>query len=469
MPPLPAAPLSRRELIRRAIIYAGMATPAAGLLSCSNSAPEAPGAAPGSGVRPLREEPDANGLLLPAGFESRVIAQASMPAGAGSLVMPTVYFPDGAHAFVDPEIAGGWILVVNSEVPATLDLGFAPQIGDSPPGGGVFAFRFAADGSLTDAYRTLGGSDTNCAGGHTPWGTWISCEEVDGGTSFETHPLGQGIIDGVDYPVRLDNLGIFKHEAAAIDPSSKVIYLTEDQSDGRFYRFVSTDPQPWDGSVHGDLSQGELQVAVVHRDRLGGPLLADTRTLDAQALPRLYVDWVPVPDPQGDPASTRAQVAEATLFNGGEGCWFHQGRVLFTTKGDNRVWDYAVGTQQLNVLYDDDLFPEPVLTGVDNLVVEPVNQQILVAEDGGNLEVVVIAPDGSVAPLLRIADEDPRATEITGLAFSPDRRRFYFSSQRGGDFKIVLPSGAGLPAEGEVGGGKTYEIRREDGLPIFGD
>lgn len=85
----------------------------------------------------------------------------------------------------------------------------------------------------------------NCSGGATPWNTWLSCEETDRGYVFETDPWG-------GEPVRRDAMGRFKHEAAAADPDRKVVYLTEDESDGNFYRFV---PTAW-----GDMSAGTLQV-----------------------------------------------------------------------------------------------------------------------------------------------------------------------------------------------------------------
>jgi secreted PhoX family phosphatase len=121
--------------------------------------------------------------------------------------------------------------------------------------------------------------------------------------------------------------------------------------------------------------------------------------------------------------------------------------VYFTTKGDNRVWRYRPATETVDLLYDAaDAAnqPDPVLTGVDNVIVSR-SGDVYVAEDGGNLEVVVITPDNVVAPVVRATgrrhgfdnplpppfSEIPTESEISGLAFSPSGRRLYFNSQRG--------------------------------------
>ena len=325
---------------------------------------------------------DANGIMLPVGFTSRVIGRA------GEIVPGTTHvwhnFPDGGATF---RARRGWVYVSNSE---------------SIPGG-VGAVRFDRDGAIVDAYTICTGTNINCAGGATPWGTWLTCEEHGSGRVFECDPTGQTI--AVPRPA----LGTFKHEAVAVDTRRHQLYLTEDESNGRFYRFT---PSRWR-----NLTAGTLEVAVVD----GGG----------------FVTWVPVLDPNpvlpgGTP--TRLQIPASTAFSGGEGIVYRKGHVYFTTKGDNRVWDYDVAASALCVRYEAGLDPMHQLSGVDNITVAR-NGDLVVAEDNGNMELVVITPYGVAAPLLRVIGQD--TSELAGPAFTRRDKRLYFSSQRGNGLGIT--------------------------------
>lgn len=338
---------------------------------------------------------DANGLHLPEGFTSRIVARSGMkPLESADYVWHDA--PDGGAVFATED--GGWIYVSNSEM--------------DNASGGVGALRFDAQGTIVDAYRVLDSTDRNCAGGPTPWGAWLSCEEVPKGAVFECDPTGASVA------VQRPALGLFRHEAAAIDPVNQHVYLTEDELDGRFYRFVP------DGLVddRADLSAGTLQVAEVAGNG--------------------DVTWRDLPDPTyTGPAATRHQVFASTPFIGGEGIWYFNGTVFFSTKGDNRVWAYDVAAEKLDVLYDAANADNPILTGVDNITGSCCGD-LLVAEEGGNMEIVAIQPDGTVKALVRIAGHS--ASEVTGPAFDPSGTRLYFSSQRG--------------AAGEDSDGVTYEV-----------
>ncbi|NOK18536.1 alkaline phosphatase PhoX, partial [Corallococcus carmarthensis] len=232
------------------------------------------------------------------------------------------------------------------------------------------------------------------------WGTWLSCEEVDGGRVWESNPAraGQGIVRG--------KLGTFNHGAVAVDPVGKRLYLTEDSPDGRFYRFTP----PW----YPSLAAGQLQVAKVTGDPLDG-----TGSLT----------WVSCS--ASSPASEQRTIAaNTTVFNGGASCWYDNGVVYFTTKGDNRVWAHMPATGALEVVYDDRLYAGSSLTSIDSVTVSR-SGDLYVADGGGNMELDIITPGPSrvVAPVMKL--EGRAFSRITGPAFSPDGRRLYFSAQRG--------------------------------------
>ena len=328
--------------------------------------------------------PDSNGLRLPRGFSSRVVARSGerVKADDDFVWHPA---PDGGACFgVDD---GGWIYVSNSEIWGKK--------------GGASALRFSAAGEVTGGYSILQGTSGNCAGGATPWGTWLSCEEVDRGRVWECDPHGKSPA------IERRSLGLFRHEAAAVDPERGQIYLTEDESDGRLYRFDASRTAKADW----DLDSGVLYVAEVLQDRS-------------------QVRWHPVPNPTPSLTEepTRRQVLASTRFKRAEGACFHRGRLYFTTTQDERVWQYEPSSSQLSVLYDDDFFEKAVLTGVDNITASD-SGDLLVAEDGGDMQVVLLSAEGTVEPALQVVGHPD--SEITGPALDPSGTRLYFSSQRG--------------------------------------
>ncbi|NTX62760.1 DUF839 domain-containing protein [Myxococcus sp. CA051A] len=369
--------MQRRNFLRLTAMSSGLLVLGPGFWRAAYAAPSRPGPGP---YGALTGTPDAQGLRLPAGFTSRIVARTN------EVVPGTDYTwhgsPDGGTCF--PTSDGGWVYTSNSELPLL---------------GGASALRFDGGGGVVGAYRILGGTIANCAGGPTPWSTWLSCEEWDGGHVWECDPLNpsQG--------QRRAALGTFAHEAVAVDPVGRRLYLTEDRPHGRFYRFT---PSQWPS-----LAAGTLEAA-----RLSGNALEGTASFS----------WTKVS--ASSPAWLQTARFWTTAFDGGEGCWYDSGTVYFTTKGDNRVWAHTPSTGQVEILYDDNLFPDSPLHGVDNVTVSR-SGDLYVAEDGDDLQLCLITPQPErvVSPFLQL--EGHGGSELTGPAFSPDGHRLYFSSQRG--------------------------------------
>jgi uncharacterized protein len=342
---------------------------------------------------------DRFGVRLPAGFSARLVAFT------GDRVPGTTFEwvaePDAAATF--PTAGGGWVYACNSETNGT--------------SGGAAAIRFDARGRSVDAYRILGGTKWNCSGGATPWGTWLSGEEFRNGHVWECDPFRPG--QGVERPA----LGEFPHEAAVVDPGTGWVYLTEDYGTGRFYRFRPR--------TYADLSRGVLEAARV--DPSGG-----------------RVSWVRVSPLRPE------RSAATTAFDRGEGAWFADGHVYFTTTGDDRVWAYDTASNVMEVIYDAATVGAGApLHDPDCITVHATSGDIFVGEDADDLQLVLLARGRSgrvAAPFLQLVGHGggekgapgqdgnvvPSSSwkpesEITGLAFSPDGTRLYCTSQRGTD------------------------------------
>ncbi len=379
----------RREFIQSGFAAAGATALGAEFWRDALAATVRRGPGPYGPLRP----PDANGLRLPKGFRSRLVARAQKPVhGTGH---DWHVFPDGQATY--PTRDGGWILVSNCEAPAGV-------------GGGAGAIRFDRDGRIRDAYRILGGTNVNCSGGGTPWGTWLSCEEVDRGRVWECDPKGRR------RAVARPAMGVFKHEAAAVDPRGKRVYLTEDLGDGGFYRFT---PKRWPS-----LAKGRLEIASV--------------------APSGAVRWHEVPDPAATTTPTRQQVPGSTPFARGEGIWFDSGTVYVATTSDNRVHAYDTRRRRIEVIYDAAKLKDPPLTGVDNITVAR-SGDLYVCEDNGapDLDIVLITPGRRIARFLTATGSRHLNSELTGVVFNPRGRRLYFSSQRfdgaGATFEVTGP------------------------------
>jgi hypothetical protein len=157
------------------------------------------------------------------------------------------------------------------------------------------------------------------------------------------------------------------------------------------------------------------------------------------------VRWTEVPDPTAQRGPTRTQVPGATVFPGGEGIWYWRGVCYFTTKANKKVWAYDARKNLIDVLFDRQLAQDSSLDAVDNVTISP-RGDVLVCEDGGNMEIGLITSQRAVSPLVRLTGSAQDGSEVCGVVFDPSGKRMYCTSQRAG--------GVG----GTPGPGAVYEI-----------
>lgn len=349
---------------------------------------------------------------------------------------------DGMACFDLPN--GNWMLVRNQENLLTLGGIFKadPNAYDRVCGGGTTNIEVDKNLKVIRQYSSLQGTMFNCAGGKTPWGTWLSCEEfVDSswmpltkrhGYVFEVSPS----IDGVQEAIPLKAMGRFKHEAVAIDDKNQILYMTEDLKDGLFYRFLPTQ--------YPNLGSGKLQaLKVVGQDRLS------TSSKRWSSGEELDVEWITIdnPDPKDDTVRLEGHRKGAAIFNRGEGVSSLGEDIYFCAsagghQGYGQVFHYmptSDTTGKLRLVYAPD-HPSK-LNNADNIVVNQ-HGDLLVCEDGGyqgHNRIFGIRPDGK---LYWIAS-NPHS-EWTGICLSDDESVMFCNIQGEGvtvcftgDFKAL--------------------------------
>lgn len=252
-------------------------------------------------------------------------------------------------------------------------------------GGTTNLFFDLREGKFTKSYTSLGGTIRNCAGGPTPWGTWVSCEETydsdyvaDGfnhGYVFDVP--GFGISDG--QPIR--SAGRFSHEAVAVDPRTGIMYETEDAGSSAFFAYV----QPGAGRRNWKRSRidrlrdgGELYAMVV--DGVSRKDMTGSFDIGAE----FHVSWQKVDDPDAKTARCYDQADRAATFSRGEGCWEDNGIIYFVStdggdEGLGQVWGLDPLRDTLTLVYES-RNPGDV-DGPDNIAVSP-RGGIILCEDG---------------------------------------------------------------------------------------
>lgn len=416
----------------------------------------------GVGYGPL--VPDPEGILaLPAGFRYRVITHSGRTKLESGEFTPSNH--DGTAAFDGPR--GTTLLVNNHElkgpranwkhpVPLTEGLVYDPAAS-----GGCTVVEVRPDGRVAE-WVGIAGTSTNCAGGRTPWGTWLTCEENSdrAGTNGMTKDHGYVFeVDPVDRranrdPKPLKFFGRYDHEAVVIDPKRGHAYLTEDAANpnGLFFRW--TPPKGFEygpGKFRGLADDAGILQAPKCFDS-GGKFVDDLSR--ATKIGTVYgVDWVDVPDRDARTVAVRKQfgAGEVTRARKLEGMWWGDGGAYIVSSyareespgaaHDGQVWFYDPKRRTLTLKVLLGVNPDPsrdgALDGPDNITVSPYGG-LVIAEDGEGVQHLFGATDsGRTYPIARNelnigTEEEPEYSEFAGVTFSPDGRTLYACIQTPG-------------------------------------
>jgi uncharacterized protein len=444
--------IDRRLFLRRTATAGGMllAPSLTGLISCTDPldstgtdpVPLKKAAKGKGGYGELIPCEDVNGMIaLPKDFHAAILSTAGEEMAGGAVP----YGFDGMAAFAArPYLVR---LVRNHELRDTPEFG-SRLFGDSgydekgPGGNTTLIVRLHTSGraELVKQFASLAGTFTNCAGGATPWRTWISSEETvagrragfdrNHGYNFEVAVDG----DGLTRAVPLKAMGRFEHEAVAVDPDSGIVYQTEDRTPSGFYRFIP--------EKYGNLRRGTLQILTID-----GKPRYDTMTGQRRFAP-MKVKWVRIPEPD----SWDAELVSGFVYNQGlergaaqfarlEGCWYGDRSIFFnaTSGGDagaGQIWQYHIARRELQLIFESP--STEVLNSPDNICVSP-RGGLVICEDGSGVQHIRgLTRDGEIFDLAR---NDFNGSEWAGACFSPQGRTLFVNIQ-GETSPLQNPTGA---------------------------
>ncbi|WP_326826252.1 alkaline phosphatase PhoX [Streptosporangium sp. NBC_01756] len=424
------------------------------------------------GYGPVVADP-AGLLALPRGFSYKIVAQAGktlLESGE-----PTPSDADGT-GFFKGNGRDGFVLVNNHEIDGTEPYGVPTLPGltyDPGAHGGTTNIEVDRHGNRVREYVSVAGTHNNCAGGITPWDTWLTCEETeqraggafqkDHGYVFEVDPFDR---EANQNPVPLKFLGRFSHEAVAVDPHTSAIYETEDAGGPNGLYFRWTPPRHFRGrkgelrklalSDGGDTA-GTLEAMSCFK---GSKHIADLSEA-TQPGTQYKVKWVEVPDRDAKTVSVRKQFTDdqVTRSRKLEGAWWSEGGAYFVAsfarhddgsvnEHDGQVWFYDPRSETVTLKTIFGVNPDPEqdtdYDGPDNITVSPYGG-IILAEDGeGVSHLIGVTKKGNAYPMARNELND---SEFTGPTFSADGKILFANIQTPG-YVLAITGPWGKPGDG---------------------
>jgi secreted PhoX family phosphatase len=394
--------------------------------------------------------PDPKGLLdLPKGFRYKVLSREGDQLRSGEGKVPSNHDGMTAIAGASPGRHGRVHLVRNHENRPTAAIAVPTVKGltyDPAGKGGCTALTLDSRNNVLSERVAIAGTAVNCAGGPTPWGTWLTCEETEDKAGTNGYTKDHGFIFEVDPTdphksgaVPLTAMGRFQHEAIAIDPKRGIVYETEDaflKPFGLFYRFLPNRPQGGLGSLR---AGGRLQAMRV-------PGVPDLSVIQETGACFEGIEWVDVPDPLATETPVRLQdfgpkgITHAQKL---EGCYWGGQSVYFVSSfahsaegsaADHfgQIWRYDPSARRLTlvIVFGPDTDVQLPGESPDNICLAP-SGGLMVCEDGnGAQHVFGVTRHGEVYAMARNAQnigtpEAPEWGEFAGVTFSPDGQTMY--------------------------------------------
>lgn len=409
------------------------------------------------GYGPLLEDPD--GILkLPQGFSYRIISKQGDKMSDGYVVpgladgMATFESADGKVIIIrNHEVSSGDIengpfgnnleLLSESDIVKLYDYGN----GEEPCVGGTTTIIYdPKSGEIEKEYLSLAGTIRNCAGGKTPWNSWISCEEDVSttigklekyhGYTFEVPAQTESTLFD---PKPIKAMGRFNHEAVAVDPKTGIVYQTEDRHDSLIYRYI---PNEF-GKLH---DGGKLQILAIKDQKSFSTRnwKGDANTIERNKA--YQVEWLDIDniDSEKDDLRIRGYEKGAAMFARGEGMWFGENEFFFACTNGGRknygqIFKYTPSPYEGQSNENDqpgklELFIESdnsdILESCDNLTVAS-NGDLIICEDQETPRIIGVSPDGKI---YHLAKNVGYASEFAGATFSPDGTTLFVNIQKPG-------------------------------------